>query len=71
MSIMFPSARSDRPEPVHLHHDLLHRVLAEVHAGVQIGEVSSLSRLARWEIGKCERATGYLRKAIRRSRRVG
>src|SRR6266550_4249766 len=30
------------PEPVHLHHDLLHRVLAEVHAGVQIGEVKQL-----------------------------
>src|SRR2546430_3217526 len=46
-------------------HDLLHLVLAEVHARVQVGEVQQGEPIESWrQIGEPERAARELGKAI-------
>ena len=66
------------PKRVCLRHDLLHHVLAEVDAGVQVREVKQLEPVEPVrEVGECKRAMGDLGKpvgapdAIRRQRDAG
>jgi hypothetical protein len=54
-----------RPQRVRLCHDLLHLVVAEVDAGVQVGEVQHREAVeARRQIGKRQRAARDLRQPV-------